>query len=297
MKQVRPIYEIFVEAKSEMYKKLDELRKEYKPIVDEHITLNVLDFDDLHSVERTDYGDYDLGYIYISNYFKVKMIVQSISLKISIQVELNTKYMKGTWREYAYDIVNISKEEYNIIYAETQLKELTEFINKINKELNSDRLKGQIYYYIDSELIIRESKDLFCVIDNTYYELGNYFTDKEKAKETALKLKRFWNNIKEEKNTYIFRLSSNISQINNILYKVKQQDVLNRILKICEIADRRLIQFTIEKGNIDNETGVMIKFTQNLEIKNIKDIEYVEVGNDYIYAWVSTQNKYIFLNM
>lgn len=28
MKQLRPIYEIFAEAKSEMYKKLDELRKE-----------------------------------------------------------------------------------------------------------------------------------------------------------------------------------------------------------------------------------------------------------------------------
>lgn len=153
------------------------------------------------------------------------------------------------------------------------------------------------YLINKSKSIIRESKDLFCVIDNTSYELGNYFTDKKKAEETAFKLKEFWDNIKEENNTYIFRLSSNISQINNILYKVKQQDVLNRILKICEIADRRLIQFTIEKGNIDNETGVMIKFTQNLEIKNIKDIEYVEVGNDYIYAWVSTQNKYIFLNM
>lgn len=84
MKQVRPIYEIFAEVKSEMYKKLDELRKEYKPIVDEHTTLNVLDFDDLPRVSRNNYTDYDLGYIYTSNYFKVKMIVQSISLKISI---------------------------------------------------------------------------------------------------------------------------------------------------------------------------------------------------------------------
>ena len=134
-------------------------------------------------------------------------------------------------------------------------------------------------------------------MDNINYELGNYFTDKCKAEEIAIKLKRFWDNIKEENNTYIFRLSSNIRQINNILYKVRQQEVLNRILKICEIADRRLIQFTLEKGNIDKETGVMIKFNQNLEIKNIKDIKYVEVGNDYIYAWVSTQNKYIFLNM
>ena len=191
----------------------------------------------------------------------------------------------------------------NIEYSEpqlvnkTQLKELTEFINKINKELNSNRLKGQTYYYIDYDLAVRKSIELLSNIDNINYELGNYFTEEKKAKETALKLKEFWENIKDENTTYIFRLSSNISQINNILYKVRQQDVVNRILKICEIADRRLIQFTLEKGNIDQETGVMIKFNQNLEIKNIKDIEYVEVGNDYIYAWVSTQNKYIFLNM
>lgn len=89
----------------------------------------------------------------------------------------------------------------NKLLTKTQLKELTEVINKINKELNLGRVKGQTYYYIDSELIIRKSKDLLCVIDNTYYELGNYFTNKNKAQEIANKLKRFWKNIKEENNT------------------------------------------------------------------------------------------------
>ena len=146
MKQVRPIYEIFTKVKSEMYKKLDELRKEYKPTVAEHITLNVLDFDDLHRVSRNNYADYDLGYIYISNYFKVKMIVQSISLKISIQVELNTKYMKGTWREYIYDIVNISKEEYNKLYAEIQLKEAkTSNKDNLRKEMGIFGLFSKIF--------------------------------------------------------------------------------------------------------------------------------------------------------
>ena len=126
----RPINKIFTKVKAEMYKKLDELRQEYEHTVDEHITLNVLDFDDLHNIKRNNYADYDLGYIYTSNYFKVKIIVQSISLKISIQVELNTKYMKGIWREYAYDIVNISNEEYNKLYAEIQLKEA----KQVNKE-------------------------------------------------------------------------------------------------------------------------------------------------------------------
>jgi hypothetical protein len=146
VKQLRPLYEIFAEAKAEMYKKLDELRKEYKPTVDEHITLNVLEFDDLHSVERNDYGDYNLGSIYTSNYFKVKLIVQSISLKISIQVELNTKYMKGTWREYAYDIVNISKKEYNKIYAEIQLKEAKQVIkDNLRKEMGIFGLFSKIF--------------------------------------------------------------------------------------------------------------------------------------------------------
>lgn len=132
----RPINKIFAKVKVEMYNKLDELRQKYQPTVDEHITLNVLDFDDLHSVNRNDYADYDLGYIYISNYFKVKLIIQSTSLNIGIKVELNTKYMKGTWREYAYDIVDISKEEYNKIYAEIQLKEA--------KQVNKEELRKEL---------------------------------------------------------------------------------------------------------------------------------------------------------
>ena len=142
MKQVRPIYEIFAEAKAEMYKKLDELRKEYKPTVDEHITLNVLEFEDLHSVNKNNYGDYILGSVYTSNYFKVTLIIQSISLKISIQVELNTKYMKGTWSKYAYDLVNISKEEYNKIYVEIKLKEAKQVIKK---ELRKERSVFNIF--------------------------------------------------------------------------------------------------------------------------------------------------------
>ena len=126
----RPINKIFAKVKVEMYNKLDELRQKYQPTVDEHITLNVLDFDDLHSVNRNDYADYDLGYIYISNYFKVKLIIQSISLKISINVEINPKYMKGLNKYCDYDLVKISKEEYNKLYAKIQLKEA----KQVNKE-------------------------------------------------------------------------------------------------------------------------------------------------------------------
>lgn len=195
------------------------------------------------------------------------------------------------------DKTNLIDYSENKVINKAQLKELTEFINKINKELNSNRLKGQPYYYIDSELIIRESKDILCVIDNNYYDLGNYFTEKEKAKETALKLKEFWKGIKEEKeNSYIFRLSSNIKQINNLPMNI-QDDLLNKILKICEIADRRLIEFTIEKGSIDRENGLRIKFTKPLELKGIKDIEYVEICTECIYGSVVKQPKYILLNI
>lgn len=136
-------------------RKLDELRKEYKPTVDEHIALNVLDFDDLHSVSRNDYADYDLGYIYTSNYFKVTLIIQSISLKISIQVELNTKYIKGTWSKYAYDLVNISKEEYNKIYAEIKLKEAKQVIKKeLRKERSVFNIFSKIFKNKKRRLII-----------------------------------------------------------------------------------------------------------------------------------------------
>ena len=190
---------------------------------------------------------------------------------------------------------NIEYSEHQLV-NKTQLKELTEFINKINKELNSDRIKWQTYYYIDYDLTIRTSTELLGNLDNINYELGNYFTDEEKAKETAFKLKEFWDNIKDENNTYIFRLSSNREQINNISYNI-QGKLLDKILKICRIADKRLIEFTIHKGNINHEIGVEIKFSQKMELKGIKDVEYIDIGENYIYAWVSTLRKYQLLNL
>lgn len=184
----------------------------------------------------------------------------------------------------------------NKLLTKTQLKELTEVINKINKELNLGRVKGQTYYYIDSELIIRKSKDLLCVIDNTYYELGNYFTDKNKAQEIANKLKRFWKNIKEENNTYVFKLSFNEYQINNIPSHI-QGKFLDNVLKICKIADKRLIKFTLENGNIDQERGLKIKFDETMELNGIENIKYVDIGKDYAYAWVYTLEKYKLLNL
>lgn len=195
------------------------------------------------------------------------------------------------------DKTNLTDYSENKVINKAQLKELTEFINKINKELNSNRLKGQTYYFINCDLTVQKSVDLLSNLDKIYYDLGNYFTEEEKAKETALKLKEFWKGIKEEKeNSYIFRLSSNIKQINNLPMNI-QENLLNKILKICEIADRRLIKFTIGKGSIDSENGLRIKFTKPLELKGIKDIEYVEICTECIYGSVVKQPKYILLNI
>ena len=142
----RPINKIFAEVKAEMYKKLDELRQEYKPTVDEHITLNVLDFEELYSVYKTEVSDYILGNIYTSNYFNVKLVIRSIYLKICIKVELNTKYMQGTWRKYDYDLVDISKEEYNKLYAEIQLKEAKQVIKEeLRKEMGIFGLFSRLF--------------------------------------------------------------------------------------------------------------------------------------------------------
>lgn len=195
------------------------------------------------------------------------------------------------------DKTNLIDYSENKVINKAQLKELTEFINKINKELNSNRLKGQTYYFINCDLTVQKSVDLLSNLDKIYYDLGNYFTEEEKAKETALKLKEFWKCIKEEKeNSYIFRLSSNIKQINNFPMNI-QENLLNKVLKICEIADRRLIKFTIGKGSIDSENGLRIKFTKPLELKGIKDIEYVEICTECIYGSVVKQPKYILLNI
>ena len=191
---------------------------------------------------------------------------------------------------------NIEYSEHQLV-NKTQLKELTEFINKINKELNSNRLKGQTYYYIDSELTIQKSVELLSKLDKIYYDLGNYFVNKKEAEEIALRLREFWNNIKEKKeNSYIFRLSSNIKQINNISYDI-QGKLLDKLLKICEIADRRLIKFTLENGNIDQERGLKIEFDETMKLEGIENVKYVEVGQDYTYAWVSTLEKYKLLNL
>lgn len=142
----RPINKIFAEVKAEMYKKLDELRQEYQPTVDEHITLNVLDFNELHSVYKNEVSDYILGSIYTSNYFNVKLVIRSIYLKIRIKVELNTKYMQGTWKRYEYDLVDISKEEYNKLYAEIQLKEAKQVIKEeLRKEMGIFGLFSRLF--------------------------------------------------------------------------------------------------------------------------------------------------------
>jgi hypothetical protein len=142
----RPINKIFAEVKAEMYKKLDELRQEYQPTVDEHITLNVLDFDELNSVYKNEVSDYILGSIYTSNYFNVKLVIRSIYLKIRIKVELNTKYMQGTWKRYEYDLVDISKEEYNKLYAEIQLKEAKQVIKEeLRKEMGIFALFSRLF--------------------------------------------------------------------------------------------------------------------------------------------------------
>lgn len=223
----------------------------------------------------------------------------------SVEQEEDIIYYVKTDKYAVYNFNNswyILDKTTHIKYLESQLlnkiqlKELTNLIKQINKELNYNRVKGQEYYYIDSDLTIKKSTEMFYSIDNNFYKLGNYFIDKKKAEEIALKLKEFWTNIKDENDTYIFRLSSNIKQINNIPYNIRGK-LLDKILKICKIVDKRLIEFTIYKGCINQEKGVEIKFSQKIELKGIKDIEYIDIGENYVYAWVSTLSKYQLLNI
>ena len=157
----------------------------------------------------------------------------------SVEQEEDIIYYVKTDKYAVYNFNNswyILDKTTHIKYLESQLlnkiqlKELTNLIKQINKELNYNRVKGQEYYYIDSDLTIKKSTEMFYSIDNNSYKLGNYFIDKKKAEEIALKLKEFWTNIKDENDTYIFRLSSNIKQINNIPYNIRGK-LLDKILR------------------------------------------------------------------
>ena len=141
---IRDTQRIFSEIKYEMYKRLESIRCEHKVKERENITLNVLDFENLDEVRRTDYADYILGYIYMSNLFRVRLVVKSTSKKIGIRVEINTKVIDDTFNSYDYDVVKLTDEEYKYIYAEIRLKEATQVIKEeLRNELNiGTRLKN-----------------------------------------------------------------------------------------------------------------------------------------------------------
>lgn len=137
---------IFSEVKYEMYKKLESIRYKHKVEERENITLNVLDFENLDEVRRTDYADYILGYIYISNLFRVRLVVKSTSKKIGIRVEINTKFIDDAFERYNYDVVQLTEKEYNKLYAEIRLKEAKNVIKeKLEKEIKSLGLFRRIF--------------------------------------------------------------------------------------------------------------------------------------------------------
>lgn len=137
---------IFSEVKYEMYKKLESIRYNHKVKERENIILNVLDFENLGEVRKTNYGDYILGYIYMSNLFKVRLIVKSTSKKIGIRVEINTKFIDDAFKRYDYDVVQLTEEEYNKLYGEIRLKEAKNVIKEeLEKEMKSFGLFRRIF--------------------------------------------------------------------------------------------------------------------------------------------------------
>ena len=54
--------------------------------------------------------------------------------------------MQGTWKRYEYDLVDISKEEYNKLYAEIQLKEAKQVIKEeLRKEMGIFALFSRLF--------------------------------------------------------------------------------------------------------------------------------------------------------
>ncbi len=131
---IRSTQSIFSEVKYEMYKRLELARYENKIKEREQITLNIVDFEDLSEVRRTDYADYILGYIYMSNLFKVTLIIQSTSKKIAIKVEINPKCIDSSFNIDKYNVVQLTDEEYKRVYTEIKLIEAKQVIKSELRE-------------------------------------------------------------------------------------------------------------------------------------------------------------------
>lgn len=87
------------------------------------------------------------------------------------------------------------------LLSESEKRRLEDFVNYVNKYCNKQRWRAEnnkTYYYINEIEEIYTAKEIFHPLDDSRYEVGNYFKTEKEAEEVLEKLKEFWKTIREE---------------------------------------------------------------------------------------------------
>lgn len=122
--------------------------------------------------------------------------VQSVS---HIEYKDDVFYIRGTNRE---------KDDDAILVNESQLQDIFEKVNKVNKKYGIVRRwrasDGGWYFTIFSDGEIYSITEKGSTGDNARYEIGNYFQSIKDARRVldSVQWKQFWNRVKEDKLTY-----------------------------------------------------------------------------------------------
>lgn len=152
--------------------KKEVLILEYQDVFDEKVAVRIVCQDE-NVLRRGEFEDKDIG-------------VYSVDSPAIMGDKL---FILGDDRECDYDIFMVSKEE-----AEAVKDKVKKINEKYGEKIKSRGKYGDVYYYIESVLEVKCTKDDFYYADNKRYLNGNYFKTKEQAEEVV---KKFKNVLKE----------------------------------------------------------------------------------------------------
>lgn len=80
------------------------------------------------------------------------------------------------------------------------IEHLKDVINCINKKYGIPKRwraeEGEEYYFLDGKCEIWNTYEEKKKIDNTFFEIGNYFKTKEEAEKVKIELDKFWERVR-----------------------------------------------------------------------------------------------------
>ena len=90
----------------------------------------------------------------------------------------------------------IDKDSRMLLVDKEGLKKILEIVNKINEKYGIPKRwraeEGEEYYFLDGKCEIWNTYEEKKKIDNTFFEIGNYFKTKEEAEKVKKELDEFW---------------------------------------------------------------------------------------------------------